>query len=42
VVRHTLALLDGHLVREDGQAIVQLHGVAVDDLAIEALGKLNS
>lgn len=41
VVRNTIHLRDRMLVSDDIQASVHLHGVAIDDFAIELKGKVD-
>ena len=42
MVRNSFALIGRDLVRDNGQAVIQLHGIAVDDLAIEADREVDS
>jgi hypothetical protein len=41
MVWHTFPLLDRNLVGDYGQAAVELHRIAVDDFAMEALGQVH-
>lgn len=42
VMGNTLPLMIRQLVGDDGQALVDLHGVAIDDLAIVTAGEIHS
>jgi len=41
MMRHTLLLKERNLVGDDGQAMIHLHGVAIDDLTIETCREID-
>jgi hypothetical protein len=41
MMRYTVTFFDRDLVRDDGQAAVHLHRIAIDDFAIKSGGDIN-